>query len=340
MHRYRPHFLLPATLLLAALLAAGGCGKNKPASVQQAGKVRVVATFYPLYEFARLVGGDRVEVQNLVPAGAEPHDWEPSPKDVTSIKQADLFIYNGAGFEPWIERLMADGTMSEVRERARPRPVRATRGLTLYNFVPSKETGALVRVPAQSAGAAQDGVSGSQGGPLPDPHVWLDPVLAQRQVATIAGALSEIDPAGRSDYNVRAAVYMNQLAALDQAFREGLRDCDRRDVIASHSAFGYLAWRYGLNLIPMAGVRPEGEPTPADVTRIAALAKEKGVRYVFTETLLDAKTAETVAREAGAKTLVLNPLEGLTKEDLKAGRDYFSVMRDNLQNLRTALGCR
>lgn len=341
MRRHPLGLSLLAVLLLAAFLATGGCGKGgKGKSQEPGGKVKVVATFYPLYEFTRQVGGDRVDVRSLVPAGVEPHDWEPSPKEIKTIQQADLLVYNGAGFEPWIDRLLAAGELSEVTDEARPRLLRATRDLTLYNFAPSGETGGVVATPSPSAQGGTGGAGEQAAARLPDPHTWLDPVLAQRQIAAIATALATVDPAGRAGYEVRAAVYASQMSDLDRAYREGLRDCDRRDVIASHAAFGYLAWRYGLNLIPIAGVRPEAEPTPADVARIAALARERGVRYVFTEPLVNAGGAETVAREAGARILTLNPLEGLSKEDQKKGKNYHSVMRENLQNLRTALGCR
>lgn len=328
--------LFPLTgLLLALLLATGGCAGSKARDTAglngraPGAKIKVVATLYPLYEFTRQVGGETVEAVNLIPAGVEPHDWEPSPKDVKTIQQADILVYNGANLEPWIDRLLAAGTISDVRPDARPLLVRSTKALTLYAFKPDK-TGGVVATPA-----ATDG-----GEPQPDPHVWLDPVAAQQQVAAIVEALSAADPAHRADYAYRAARFIGALAELDKDYRNGLRDCDRRVVITSHAAFGYLAWRYGLTLIPITGVNPEAEPTPAEVARIAALAKQHRVRYIFTETLAVSKAAETIASEAGAQTLVLNPLEGLTKEEEKKGATYLTVMRNNLQSLRTALGCR
>jgi zinc transport system substrate-binding protein len=235
-----------------------------------------------------------------VPPGVEPHDWEPAPQDVVRIHKAKLFVYNGAGLEPWVEKLSrelgARGTLS----------VRATE-----------------RVPLRGA----------------DPHVWLDPLRAQTQVESIRAGLTRIDPAATAAYAAQGQAYLARLAALDARFTEGLRRCARRDVVTTHAAFGYLTARYGLSQVPIQGLAPEAEPSPADLVRLVKLARERNVRYVFFETLVSAKLAETLAREVGAKTLVLNPIEGLTREEQAAGKTYLSLMEDNLRNLRTALDC-
>ena len=282
--------------LIAALAVLAGT--LEPAAA--ADRPLVVASIYPLYEFARAVAGDRAEVVALVPPGVEPHDWEPAPQDVVRIHKAKLFVYNGAGLEPWVEKLSrelgARGTLS----------VRATERVSLR---------------------------------ATDPHVWLDPLRAQTQVESIRAALTRIDPAGTAVYAAQGQAYLARLAALDARFTEGLRRCARRDVVTTHAAFGYLTARYGLTQVPIQGLAPEAEPSPADLARLVRLARERNVRYVFFETLVSAKLAETLAREVGAKTLVLNPIEGLTREEQAAGKTYLSLMEDNLRNLRTALDC-
>ncbi len=164
-----------------------------------------------------------------------------------------------------------------------------------------------------------------------DPHVWLDP-LRFAQVAKRIGAALE-DPGG-------ARRLVSELVELDNEYRAGLADCARRELVTGHDAFGYLAERYRLEVIPIAGVSPEAEPSPRELERIAALVRDRGVTTVFVEPLLSPEVAETVAREAGAETAVLNPLEGLTEEQLERGEDYLSVMRTNLEALREGLECR
>ncbi|MDI3281050.1 MAG: metal ABC transporter substrate-binding protein [Bacillota bacterium] len=300
-------------LLFLALLALGalllrlnplprGIAPPPEGSPVSSGRLRVVTTVYPLYEFARQVAGEQAEVVLLLPPGAEPHDWEPTPQEVAMLRSADLFIYNGAGLEPWV---------TQVRKTlpARVAVVEASRGLPLL-----EEEGA------------------------PDPHVWLDPTLAQRQVEAIRDGLSRVDPGHGAIYAARAASYLQQLKELDRQFEEGLAAARQRAFVSSHAAFGYLARRYRLEQVPIMGLSPEAEPAPERLAELVQLCRRLGIRYVFFETLVSPRVAETLAREVGAHTLVLNPLEGLTEEELRQGKDYLAVMRENLRNLQVALG--
>ena len=275
------------------------------------GKPLVVASFYPMYEFSRQVAGDRAEVVSLVPPGVEPHDWEPSPQKLVEVQSARLLVYNGAGFEPWVDKLLHDVTGKKLIV------IETTRGLDL--------------IPASAPGPAASGG---------DPHVWLDPVLAQSQVEAIRAGLAQADPANTAAYDDRARAFRARLAALDAAFQAGLRDCEHRDIVVSHAAFAYLARRYRLTQVAVMGLAPESEPSPAELAAIANLARRRKVTYIFFETLVSSRLAETLAREIGAKTLVLNPIEGLTKEEAAAGKGYVDLMEANLQSLRTGLGCR
>ena len=303
-------------LLVTLLVALGVC---PPA---RADKPLVVASFYPLYEFAKQVAGEHAEVISLVPVGIEPHDWEPAPQDIIRVQRAKLFVYNGAGLEPWVEKLLRD---AKARGTA---VVRATERVALLaGDRPGHEHAATPGAPKGDTHAV-------------DPHVWLDPVRAQAQVEAIRAGLAKADPANAASYAANAQAYRTKLAALDMAFATGLKQCARRDFVTTHSAFSYLARRYGLTQIPIQGIEPEAEPNPADLAALVKLAKARKVRYVFFETLVSAKLAETLAREIGAQTLVLNPVEGLTKEEEAAGKEYLSVMDENLQNLRLGLECR
>jgi zinc transport system substrate-binding protein len=267
------------------------------------GKPVVVATIYPLWDLARQVAGDRAEVVSLVPPGVEPQDWEPSARDVTVGQRTTVFIHSGTGLDAWATRLLAGLP-------ARTRVIDASTGLSLLG------QGASV-----------------------DPHVWLDPTLARAQAQAIASGLAQADPAGGPVYLENAAALAARLDALDQAFAAGLRDCARRELVTSHAAFAYLARRYRLTQVPVMGPAPEAEPSPADLAAIVQTARRLKVTHVFSEPLVNPRLAQTLAREIGATTLPLDPIEGSSREQA-AGKGYVELMQSNLANLRVGLGCR
>lgn len=299
--------------MLVGLAACERAPSSPPSAVPA--KPAVVASLFPLADFARHVAGDRAVVTSLVPPGVAPHDWEPSPRDVAEVRKAAVFVYSGAGFEQ-----AADRILKELAAGAGPVPLDAAAGL------PLRET------PAEGGRAPSPRAK--------DPHVWLDPVLAQRQVETIAEGLARVDPAGARAYRDNAATYRARLGELHDAFTAGLAGCDRREVVTSHAAFGYLTARYALTQVPIMGMAPESEPSPADLARLVRFARQRHVTHIFFESLVSPRVADTLAREVGAKTLVLNPVEGLTREEAAAGKDYLALMRTNLDHLRIALGCR
>lgn len=311
---------LPHWLVLVLVVVSVGCERAPAPRTTPL----VVASFYPLYEFARQVAGDRAEVVSLVPAGVEPHDWEPSPQDVARIGRAMLFVFNGAGLEPWADSLV------RAPGGAGPAVVNATAGLAL--------------LPAEGPGHDDDHGKGKEEPAATeaayDPHVWLDPVLAQAQVEAIRAGLAKADPGHAEQYASKARAYRERLAALHATFERGLSRCARREIVVSHAAFAYLARRYELTMVPVMGLAPEAEPSPAHLASLVRFARRHKVEYIFFETLVGPKLAETLAREVGARTLVLNPIEGLTPEEAAAGKDYVALMEQNLENLRTALACR
>jgi zinc transport system substrate-binding protein len=319
---------------LALLLA--GCQQSPTAEAPPPPpKPLVVATFYPLYEFARQVGGDRVDVVALVPAGVEPHDSEPSPPDMVRAQKARVFVFNGAGLEPWADRLLAEALPRDVVA------VKTTEGLPLLTVdLPRHGHDHGHGKPGHGHTHEPRPAADKGGTAATDPHVWLDPVLAQGQVERIRTGLAQADPDGAEVYAENARRYTATLAALHEDFEKGLAECARRDIVVSHAAFGYLARRYRLQQVPVMGLAPEAEPSPAEMAAIVRFARRHRVKHIFFETLVSSRLAETLAREIGARTLVLDPVEGLSPEDLAAGRDYAAIMRANLENLRTALECR
>jgi zinc transport system substrate-binding protein len=289
--------------LLLCIIAAEGCRQTP----LQDGKPLVVATFFPMYDFARQVAADRAQVISLVPPGVHGHDWEPSPQDVAQVRRARVFVYNGAGFEPWADKLIKEAAGSATVV------VAASAGLTVAS-------------------------TGADGGT--DPHVWLDPMLAKGEVDAIRAALERSDSAGKSAYETKAAAYGARLADLDGRFAAGLRDCARREVVVSHAAFGYLTRRYRLEQIAVTGLAPQAEPSPAALAAIVRTARERRVTAIFLEPLVSPKLAETLAREVGVRLLTLDPIEGVTRKEAAEGIGYIELMGRNLQSLREGLGCR
>ena len=289
-------------------------------------KLNVMASFYPMYDFATKVGGDKVEVTNMVPAGTEPHDWEPAATDVKNLEEADVFIYNGAGMEHWTEDVLGALDNKELKV------VEASRGLTLLE---GKEEDEEETEDSSSDSDASDESTDSE--ITYDPHVWLDPLNAKAEMENIKNAFVEADPDNKDYYEQNYETYAEKFDQLDKEYKDGLADTKSKDLITSHEAFGYLCQAYGLNQVGIEGLSPDSEPDASRMNEIIKFAKENNVKTIFFEELVSPKVSETIADEIGAKTAVLNPLEGLTDDEISAGEDYFSVMESNLKTIEDAL---
>jgi zinc transport system substrate-binding protein len=284
----------PARSLAVALvvLVASACVPGTVAAA--ASKTPVVASFYPIAWAAQQVGGNRVSVTNLTPAGAEPHDLELEPDQIDEVLDAKVVFELGHGFQPAVEQA------AEQRD------------------------GPTVQLLARHT---------------KDPHIWLDPVRMATIVRSVQRGLTRADPSGRARYAANARRVLGELAALDQRYRGGLAQCTRNVVVTGHEAFGHLASRYGLRQEGVAGLSPDAEPDARRISQLIDVVKRTGTTTIFTEALVSPRIADTLARETGAKTEILNPLEGLTDHELARGADYLSVMDANLAKLRGALGC-
>lgn len=267
---------------------------------QQSSKINVVASFFPIYEFAKQVGGDRVNIMTLIPAGVEPHDYEPTIQQLQEAENADVVFFNGLGFEDsWIGRINND------------------------NLV---DTSSLLNL--------------SQGSKTRNPHVWLDPVLAKAQVQQVENALIEIDPNNKLYYQNNAMNFTAELDSLDSEIRNVLQTCNKKDFIAFHDAFGYFANRYGLIQHSVQGISPEGEVLPQRIEQTIRLADDLGLNVIYAEELVDPRFAEVIAQEIpNGKVLVLSPLEGIEKEEMDTGIGYLDKMEQNISNLKVGLEC-
>ena len=277
------------------LLLCAGCAHNETSSA----KLTVSASFFPMAEFTRAVGQENISLQVIVPDGVEPHDWEPSPKDLAKLESSKVFIYNGY-VEPWA------GNALENLSNKKIITVEASRDLCKI-------------------------------GEKIDPHVWISPKRAIIEVERITKALCEADAKHAEQYIQNSKEYCAELQKLDQELSELSRTAARKKFVTAHAAFGHLAHDYGLEQLPIAGISPDMEPSPQDLNKLVKLVKQHGVKYIFMETLTSPKLAEVLARETRAGVLVLDPAEGLNETGRRKEMSYLKIQRQNLANLRRAL---
>ncbi|MFD9129871.1 metal ABC transporter substrate-binding protein [Kitasatospora sp. NPDC059571] len=300
--------LTTATVVAALTLTA--CGGASSAQDAQ-GRLKVVASFYPMEFLASQIGGEHVKVTDLTAAGVEPHDLELTAKQVGAVQQAGAVLYL-KGLQPTVDKAVAQSHSKHV--------IDATSASPLVDHHLDEGT-------QDEAGHSHQDAAG-------DPHIWLDPTRYAAVAKAVGAEFAKADPVHAADYQRNTADLVNRLDSLDADFRTGLASVHGRSFVTSHAAFGYLADHYGIEQIAISGVDPEAEPTPARLATIQKAAREHGVTTIFFESLVSPALAEGVARDLGLKTAVLDPLEGI--RDGKG--DYFSIMHQNLTTLRAALG--
>jgi zinc transport system substrate-binding protein len=274
---------------------------NAPELTNSASRLNIVASFYPILEFVKQVGGDKVAVTSLIPVGVEPHDYEPTIQQIQNAESADLIFYNGMGFESsWLDEINNDDNLIDTSL----------------------------------------GSNISRAGNTINPHIWLDPILVKNQVKNIEEALIKVDPANKEYYQNNAINFTKTLDEIDALIRSTLQRCDKKDFIAFHDAFSYFANRYGLKQHSIQGISPEGDVLPQRIQEIADLARDLGINIVYSEELVDPRFAEVIAQEIpNGRVLVLSPIEGIDSNEQAAGIAYLDKMRENLVNLKTGLQC-
>lgn len=307
--------LVCACTLSLSLLT--GCGTQPADTAAGDGRLRVLTSFYPMYDFACKIGGDCIDVTNMVPSGTEPHDWEPSTNDLKNLEKADVFIYNGADMEPWADDLLV------------------SRSDTL-RVVEASENVELRTTDGEHEHAHEHEDADHHHGDF-DPHVWLDPENAKIEMEAIKDALCAADPENSTVFQSNYEKYAAELDALDAEFREKLAPLPNRTIVVAHEAFGYLCDAYGLTQVGIEGLSPDSEPDPGRMAEVIDFVREHSISTIFFEELVSPKVAEAIASETGAQAKMLSPLEGLSDEQAAAGADYFSVMHDNLAALMEAL---
>lgn len=310
--------LVSAAMLSGCTRAAAPNPAAKADAMESKKMLKVMASFYPMYDFAAKIGGDKAEVITLIPSGTEPHDWEPAAADIRNLEEADLFIYSGAGMEHWVDDVLASLDNKNLIS------VEASKGVALRDGHSHSHE--------EEEGAGEPEEEGQY-----DPHVWLSPLNAEKEMENIKNAYIKADPDNRDYYEANYELYASRFADLNQKFQDTLSSLPNKDIVVSHEAFGYLCDAYGLNQVGIEGLSPDSEPSPARMAEIIDFVRANHVRVIFFEELVSPKVAETIAKETGSSVQVLNPLEGLSDEELESGADYFSVMEENLKQLEAAL---
>jgi zinc transport system substrate-binding protein len=323
---------LSLTAALALSSCASGSGDPSAAGGGSSGTLSVQASFYPLQYVTERVGGDLVQVESLTPAGAEPHDLELSPAAVDGLRTADAVVYL-SGFQPAVDDAVAQAApehaLDAVHAGVEGEEAHSAEEHEAAEASHSGEAHGEEKPAEEPAGDDGHGHEGE------DPHFWLDPDRLAAVATEVSHELAEVDPDNAATYESNAEELATELAALDEEFTEGLATCERDTIVVSHDAYGYLADKYDLEQVAIAGLDPDTEPSPARLAEIGEVVEAEGVTTVFSESLVNPKVAETLAAEHGIETAVLDPVENQSDESA----DYQQVMRNNLEALRTALDC-
>ena len=325
------YFVLGATMV-ATVVGIAGCGSDTKQAAP-AEKMKVVTTVFPVYDVAKQVGGDKVDVSLLVPPGAEPHDWDPTAKDLKEIGTAKVFLYSGAGLEP-TEKILAKDVLQQAQA------VELSKSLTLLPAPDEDEDEHdhdHDKEHKDDKAQKEDKHEHEHEHGEFDPHVWLDPMNVAKEVDAVVEAFSKADPTNAKYYEANGKAYKEKLQALHAKYEEFGKTQHDKNLVVSHMAFGYLAKAYGFEQLGIMGVSPDAEPTPERMADIVAFIKEHNVKAIFSEELVSPKLANAIAAETGVKVYVLNPAEGLTEEQTQKNVTYLDIMEENLKTLKEAL---
>ena len=310
-------FILPilGIMLTLVLSACGNADSQSEKNKEEGTKLKVVTTFYPMYDFTKNVVKDKADVTLLIPSGTEPHDFEPSAKMVAAIENADVFIYNSDEMETWVPSTL------EAVDTKKVMIINASEGI---EFLENRDA------------IEEEGKEETHQNAV-DPHVWLDPVLVQTEVENIQMGMAKADQDNAVFYQKNAEEYQQKLKELDQEFKEAFKDAENRTFVTQHAAFTYLAKQYNLTQVSISGLSSETEPSPAKLAELSKYAKENQVSYIYFENNASSKIAETLATEANLQLAVLDPIAGVSKKEQDAGVDYIQVMRNNLESLKKTI---
>ncbi|MFO7819967.1 MAG: zinc ABC transporter substrate-binding protein [Halanaerobacter sp.] len=307
-----------ATLALLILLVLTAC----QGSEEKNEELTVHTSIYPLYEVAKKVSGNNLNVKLVVPNGTELHSYRPTPKEISEVEKTDLFFYNGVGLEPWAEKIEDDLNDSEAKM------VNISQHVNLIDYT----KGHTINKESHDNKHTEKDKHRRY-----DPHLWLDPLNMKLIAKKMREEFSSLDPNNKEAYQKNYNKFAKKINKLDQKYESDLSNQDQNYILVSHAAFGYLAKRYGFKQLSVTGIAPHEEPSPGVLADLATQAKKYNLDYIFMETLASPKTVNILSQEADLEVLELNPVAGLTKEEQESGADYFALMYQNLDNIKKAL---
>ncbi|MCB5956093.1 metal ABC transporter substrate-binding protein [Enterococcus sp. CWB-B31] len=303
-------------MLLLGIFILAACGETTKPATDKQDQITVMTTFYPMYNFTKEIVGDEGTVELLIPSGTDAHDFEPSAKDIAKVSDADLFVYNSNEFETWAEDVISNINQNSVKI------VEASKGIDLME--------------SDDHDHEEEEEEHDHSHEV-DPHVWLNPVLVQKEVETIRDALVSKYPDKKEVFEANAAAYLEKLQTLDAEYRTAFAAVENRTFVTQHAAFGYLAKEYGLIQESISGISPDQEPSPSRLAELKKYIDEHQVKVIYFEATASSKVAETLAKETGVELSVLQTLESLTEEEQQSGQDYISVMQENLEALKKSI---
>ncbi|MGX7023407.1 metal ABC transporter substrate-binding protein [Vagococcus hydrophili] len=303
-------------VLLVATITLGACGAKEKKQSNE-GKLNIVTSFYPMYDFTQNITKDKANVSMLIDGGVEPHDYEPSAKDMAKIQEADVFIYNSNEMETWVETVLKNIDTTKVKV------IEASKGIELLEASHSEEK--------------EEGHEGHDHSGAHDPHVWLSPKLASKEAMTISEGIMEVDSKNKDFYEKNTKEYTGKLANLDNDYQIAFKGAKSRQFVTQHTAFSYLAHEYDLKQVPISGISPDQEPTPKELKGIEDFVKKEKIEVIYTESSASPKIAKTISSATGASLAVLNPMESVSKKDREKGEDYLSIMTQNLESLKQSV---
>ncbi|SFQ13493.1 metal ABC transporter solute-binding protein, Zn/Mn family [Salibacterium halotolerans] len=332
------YFLITAVIMIVAACGGGQVGQNASQdnadegtngeSNQEQEPLQVYTTLFAWQDFTEKIGGDQVEVTNIVPAGADLHSYEPTSQTMIDMAESDLFVMNGAGMEGFAE------AVNDTMEEEGIPSLEVTSSMDLREFS-GGHNHSHNHSHDHSGEGEESGHSHSHGSV--DPHAWLDPVRAQGAVDTIKNKLIELRPEQESLFEENASELKNRLSDLDEKFSQLAESAGHNRFIVSHAAYGYWEDRYGLEQISVSGLAPSSEPSQKELRNIISTVESEGIEHVMFEQNVTSKVTEVIQNEVGAEALQLHNLSVRTEEEIQNNEDYFDLMQQNLDNLQTAL---
>lgn len=313
------HKLVLSTLVLGVGLFLAACSSNENSTAPD--KLQVVTTFYPMYDFTQQVTQDLANVSLMVPSGTDTHSFEPSAREVAQIQEADVFVYNSEEMETWVPSVLESIDTSDLVI------INASEGVSLLETEDDHD----------HEGETEEEHAAHDHSHEVDPHIWLDPVLAQEEVANIKAGLIEADPENEAQYTENAIAFQQELQQLHEDFAAAFEGAENRLFVTQHAAFAYLAERYDLIQVPIAGLSTSQEPSPSELTDITDFIEAQNVDYIYFGKTTSRDIAQTLAYETGTQMAILDPIEGITEADQEAGIDYLEAMRRNLESLQLSI---